>query len=65
MEDLTSAKLETLLQAILTPPQKPQLLRPRPAYLPHPCQRLPRLKGIITRHYWSQNPCRLPRASVN
>jgi hypothetical protein len=31
----------------LAPPKRPVLLRPRPAGLPHPIRRLPRLPGVV------------------
>ena len=29
------------------PPKRPMMLRPRPPYLPHPCRKLRRLRGVI------------------
>ncbi len=36
-----------LLHRFQQTPHRPVLLRPRPSYLPHPCRRLPRLRGVI------------------
>jgi hypothetical protein len=43
------AALGPLLAALLAPdPSKRRvMLRPRPPYLPHPCRRLPRLRGVV------------------
>jgi hypothetical protein len=41
--------LGPLLAALLAPDpsKRPVMLRPRPPYLPHPCRRLPRLRGVV------------------
>jgi hypothetical protein len=36
-----------ILQALKQPARRPVLLRPRPAYLPHPCRRFSRQQGVI------------------
>ena len=43
------AALGPLLAALLAPDpsKRPVMLRPRPPYLPHPCRRLPRLRGVV------------------
>jgi len=43
-------QLAALLDAVFAqgPAQsRPGILRPRPPYLPHPCRRLPRLRGVV------------------
>jgi len=41
--------LGILLAALLAadPPKRPDLLRPRPPYLPHPHRKLPYLRGVV------------------
>jgi hypothetical protein len=46
MDDLDLLAV-AILQTLHQPPRRPLLLRPRPAYLPHPCRRFPRQRGVI------------------
>jgi hypothetical protein len=44
-----TAPLGPLLAAVFgpAPSKRPVMLRPRPQYLPHPCRKLRRLRGVI------------------
>ena len=59
----TEAELITLLAVINGPRRRPQILRPRPFYLPHPQRLLPRVQGVIRFSGWVLTTGARPAAS--
>jgi hypothetical protein len=51
--------LDAVMRACAAPPDRSGILRPRPAYLPHPHRKLPRLRGVL-RCSKARSPWRLP-----
>jgi hypothetical protein len=49
----TDAQLTMLLAVIKGPRRRPETLRPRPSYLPHPQRSLPRVQGVIRVRRWA------------
>ena len=48
LPDLSPEALALIAAAVFSPPRgRAGILRPRPPYLPHPCRRLPRLRGVV------------------
>jgi hypothetical protein len=52
MPSWTEADLLELLEIINGPRRRPEILRPRPSYLPHPQRRLPRVQGVVRISGW-------------
>ena len=63
MATWTEAQLITLLAVINGPRRRPQILRPRPSYLPHPRRRLPRVQGVLRNSGWALTTGARPAAS--
>ena len=48
LPDLSPEALALIETAVFSPPRgRAGILRPRPAYLPHPCCRLPQLRRVV------------------